>query len=193
MSPCYDLHLENRKPSFLQALQLTVRHQNTKFSNKMFGGLEDIIWTNTDILTLDCKLDLECSYPIFFQKTLWLLMMYHQTKFSCQGNNTSQDVAERVIVWSQEPWLWPWREDSKQLLISTWHSGSWCYITIPSLARKCSAFQTISSTQTLTSIFNLCCDLDLEHSHPIFPQNTPVYDAVLSIQLWLQIDQQFRR
>ena len=36
----------------------------------MFGSLEDIIWTNIDILTLHCDLELECSYPTFLQDTL---------------------------------------------------------------------------------------------------------------------------
>ena len=36
----------------------------------MFGSLEDNIWTNTDILTLHCDLDLECSNSIFSQDTL---------------------------------------------------------------------------------------------------------------------------
>ena len=47
--------------------------------------------------------------------------------------------------------------------------------------------------QTFTDISNLCCDLDLESSHPIFQQDTLAYDAVLSNQVWLQTDQQFRR
>ena len=38
----------------------------------------------------------------------------------------------------------------------------------------------ISSGQTFTNIFNLRCDLDLELGHPIFPQDTPACDAVLS-------------
>ena len=37
------------------------------------------------------------------------------------------------------------------------------------------------------------CDLDLEHSNPIFQQDTLTYDAVLSNQVWLQTDQQFRK
>ena len=45
-------------------------HHNTKFGNQIFGGLEDIIRTNIDILTLHCDLDLECSNPIFPQDTL---------------------------------------------------------------------------------------------------------------------------
>ena len=51
----------------------------------------------------------------------------------------------------------------------------------------------IPSGQTFTDIFNLRCDSDLEHSNPIFPQNTLAYDGVLSNQVWLQMDQQFRR
>ena len=37
------------------------------------------------------------------------------------------------------------------------------------------------------------CDLDLKHSNPILQQKTPAYDAVLSNQVWLQTDQEFRR
>ena len=80
-------------------------------------------------------------------------------------------------------------EDRKQIY-STWHSDSWCCITIPNLVKKCSLIQKISSGQTFTDIFYLCCDLDL---NPIFPQDTPAYDAVLSNQVWLQRNQHFRR
>ena len=33
-------------------LRLMILHLNTKFVNKMFVNIEDVIWTNTDILTL---------------------------------------------------------------------------------------------------------------------------------------------
>ena len=97
MSPCYNLDLENSKPNFVHALQLMVRHHNIKFGYKMLGSSEDIIWTNTDILTLHCDLNPEYSYPFFFHKTLWFMMMYHQTKFGCQGTNSSESIVERVI------------------------------------------------------------------------------------------------
>ena len=45
-------------------------HHNTKFGTKMFLSLEDIIWTNTDILTLYCDLDLKNSKPSFLHDTL---------------------------------------------------------------------------------------------------------------------------
>ena len=68
---------------------LMMQHNNTKFGDITFGGLEDIIWTNIDILTLRCDLDLECSNPLFFcfvYKTLLLMMMYQQTKFGLLKN-----------------------------------------------------------------------------------------------------------
>ena len=58
---------------------------------------------------------------------------------------------------------------------------------------KMSAVRKISSEQTFTDILNLCCDLYLDHSNPIFPQDTPVYDAILSNQVWLQTGQPIRR
>ena len=54
--------------------------------------------------------------------------------------------------------------------------------------------EKISSGQTFTDILNLCCDLDLEYSNPIFQQDNPAYDVVvLSNQVWLQMDKQVRR
>ena len=75
---------------------------------------------------------------------------------------------------------------------SAWHSGSWCCIAIPNLVTKCSGIQKISSRQTYTNILNLCCDLDPERSTPLFLQDTLAYETVLSNQVWLQADQQFR-
>ena len=63
------LILKTATQSFCTALRLIMIHHNTKFGNKMLGDLENIIWTNTEILTLHCDLDLECSYPVFF--SIW--------------------------------------------------------------------------------------------------------------------------
>ena len=57
---------------------------------------------------------------------------------------------------------------------------------------KCSVDQKIPSRQTFTDILNLCCDIDLERNNPIFAQDAPAYDVVLTNQVWLQTDQQFR-
>ena len=53
--------------------------------------------------------------------------------------------------------------------------------------------QKLSSRQVFTNIFNLLCDLDLECSNPIFPHDTPAYNTLLSNQVWMQKDQQYRR
>ena len=45
-------------------------NHNTKFENKMFDGLEAIIWTNINILTLRNDLDPEFSNPFFSLGTL---------------------------------------------------------------------------------------------------------------------------
>ena len=70
-------------------------HHNTKFGDKMFVGLEDIICTNTDILIL-CDLDLDCSNPIF-HRTLWLKMVRHNTKFGNKMFCGSEDIIQTNI------------------------------------------------------------------------------------------------
>ena len=85
---------------------------------------------------------------IFFHKTLWLIMMYQQTKLGWQGISSSEDTVERVIFWSYEPSLWPR------------HSASWCCITIPSLVTNCSTILKIPSRQTFTDSLNLHFDLN---------------------------------
>ena len=75
-------------------------HYNTKFGNKMFGGLEDI-WTNMNILGLRSDLNPESSKKkVFFHRTLWLMMMYHPTKFGCQGINSLANIVESVMFCS---------------------------------------------------------------------------------------------
>ena len=54
--------------SFCLILMLTMMHHNTKFGNKMFGNLEAIIWTNIEILTICCDLDVEHNNPFFFSE-----------------------------------------------------------------------------------------------------------------------------
>ena len=55
-------------------------------------------------------------------------------------------------------------------------------INTPSLVTKCSVVQKISSGQTFTNILTLCCDLDLECSNAIFPQDTPAYGVYYQIK-----------
>ena len=107
--------------------------------------------------------------------------------------DSSEYIVERLIFWSYQPllWPWPWRQQktkTKKLFFFTWHSGSWCCITIPSLVTKYSVVQNILSEQTFIVVLNLCCGLDFERSNLIFPQDTLAYDTILSDQVWLQTE-----
>ena len=140
----------------------------------------------------------------FFYRTLWLMMQYYQTRDTraydavlsnqvwLQTDQQFRRYIRNYILTIYKPlqWLWHWTQWTN---ISAWHSGLWCCITILGLVTKCPAVQKVLSRQTFTNILNLHCDLDLERSNPIFPQDTPAYDVVLSYQVWLQMDQKFRR
>ena len=145
----------------------------------------------TDILNLRCDLDLKRSNPIFFHRTLRLITLLSNQVW-LQTDQQFKRYNRIVIFWLYKlsPWPWHWTEWTN---FSAWHSGSQCCITTPGLETKYLAVQKISTGKTFTNILSLRCDLDLERSNPIFPQDTPAYDGVLSNQVWLQMDQHFRR
>ena len=160
-------------------LQLIMMHHNTEFGNTMFGSIENIIWINIDILTLRCDLDLEGNNPLFPQDALaynnissdqvWLLKNQQFRRYSSQSNV--------LIIWALAVTL---TLKTANNFCFTWHSGSFCCcVTIPRLVTKCFVVHKISSGQIFTDILNLRCDLDLERSNPILPQDTVTYNAVL--------------
>ena len=160
------------------ALQLIMMHHNTEFGNKMFGGLDNIIWINIDSLILGCDLDLEGNNPLFPQDALaydnlsldqvWLPKNQQFRRYSSQSNV--------LIIWALAVTL---TLKTANNFCFAWHSGSFCSITIPCLVTKCFVVHKISSGQIFNDILNLRCDLDLERSNPILPQDTLAYNAVL--------------
>ena len=71
MSSCSDLDFENNKSIFLHDTPTHNDASQHQVWKQMFGGLEDIIWTNINILNLRCDHESECSNPfIFSQDTL---------------------------------------------------------------------------------------------------------------------------
>ena len=119
---------------------------------------------------------------------IWALAVTLTLKIATTTKNFHMTLAHDAA----SPSLWPWHW-TQGTNFSAWHSGLWCCITVPGLVTKYSVVQKISSGQTFINISNLCCDLDLERSSPIFQQDTLAYDVVLLNQVWLQTDQQFRR
>ena len=158
---------------FCRTLQLIMMHHNTKFGNKMLGGLENISWTNINILTLTVTLTLNAVIFFFLHHTLaydnvssdqvWLPRNQQFRKYSSKSYVDHMSLRCDLDL-----------EDSTQKTKnkSAWYSGSWCSITILNLVTKCYVIQKISSGQTFTDILNICRDLDLERSNPIFPQDT---------------------
>ena len=63
-------------------LWLMMMHHNIKFGNQMFGGLEDIIWTNIDMNTVIQS----------FHMALWFIIMYYQIKFGSKRISSSEDI-----------------------------------------------------------------------------------------------------
>ena len=88
-------------------LWLIMIHHNAKFGNKMFGGLEDIIWTNSNIVTIRCDLDPECSNPIFFTGVRWCFEPSQPQRITSGLLFTwapTHNDASQYQVWKQNVW-----------------------------------------------------------------------------------------
>ena len=99
-----------------------ISNHNTDFGSKMFGGLENIIWINIDILTLRCDLDFACNNPIFSQDALaydnlsseyvWLPKNQQFRRYSSQSNNLiicalAVTLTLKAIIHIFHKTLWP--------------------------------------------------------------------------------------
>ena len=71
------------------------------------------------------------------------MMMYHPIKFGCKQIDSSADMVETVIFDQMSSNSDPELEDSKPIFLHD--TGSWCYITIPSLVTEGSAGEEVSS------------------------------------------------
>ena len=80
-------------------------------------------WTFAVTLTLNAVIP-------FFHRTLWLMVLYYQTKFGCKLTCSLEDTTEIVIVLLYKPLPLPWHW-TQWTNFSAWHSGLWCCITIP--------------------------------------------------------------
>ena len=159
------LKIANR--SFCMTVWLIMVHHKTKFGNKKLGSLEDIIWTNINILTLTATVTLNAGTNPFFSQDI----LAHDNVSSDQVRLPRKQQFMRkshiLIIWILTVTL-TLKIATTTTQNSARHSGSWCCIIIPNLLTKCSVIQKISSEQTFNDILNLRCDLDLKRSNPIF-------------------------
>ena len=144
----------------------------------------------------------------FLHKTLWLMIMYHQTKFLRKRISSSEDIVETVTSWSMSPCCDLDLEDSKPY-------EPCCDLDLedskPIFCMAIPAYDNVSPYQVWLQnswrlrrshvdkhikIFwtPLCCDLDLECTNPfLLWQDTLDYNDVPLDQVWLAKIQQFWR
>ena len=167
MSPQCDLDLEDSKPVFLHdtlahdyASPYQVWLQKVQQVRKCHPDEHSLkFWTfSVDHFALAYNRAIQS-----FHKTIQLMMMCHQTKFSCKRIRSSEDTLEShiLIIWSFTVTLKTANQSS------AWHPGLWWCITIPSLVTKGSAVEGILSRWTFTGILNIFCDIDLDHNRAI--------------------------
>ena len=130
----HDLDLADSKPAFLHD---TLAHDDSSpyqvwlLKVSSWGNILSR-WTFAGYFNLYCDFDLDHNSAIWsFHKTIQLMMMCYQTKFSFK-RSAVQNIYQNVIFWfndhSLESWLWRQQSDHFE-----WHYGSlWC-TTIPRL------------------------------------------------------------
>ena len=181
--------LKTAHKSFCMTLRLMMMHHNTKFGKNLFGGLKDIVWTNINNSTLHCDIDPKCSNPdgFFFTRRsgLWWYIIRLIWLPKNQLFGWCSRKSHILTIWALVVTLT--LTIANNFCVCAWHYGSWCCITMPSLVTKCSVVQKISSN------IHWHFELLLLPWNTILKQVTPTYDDVLSNQVWLQTDQQFRR
>ena len=115
MSPHFDPELEESKPIFLHD---TLAHDVAspyQVGYRWFSSWGDIVQMNIHWNSdLSVTLTLTTRGIQSFHKTIHLMMMYHQTEFSCKR------------IGSSDLWPWSWRQQTN---LFQRQSGSYCRIT----------------------------------------------------------------
>ena len=170
-------------------------HHYTKFGYRRFSSWGDIVQMNIHWNSeLFCDFDLDHNRANqSFHKTIHLMMICHQTKFSCKKISSSADMVETVTFDQTSPHCDPELQDRKPIFL---HDTLVHDVTSPYQVwlQKGWAVEEILSKWTFTGILKLSVTLTLtttEQSN-LFTQDNPPYDDVPSNQVYLEKDQQFR-
>ena len=144
MSPRCDLELEDSKPIFLldtlandDASPYQVWLQNVQQLRRYRPEEHSLKFWTFPVALLDHNRPIQSLH-----KTIQLMMMCHQTTFSCKRISSSDDRKSYFVYTT-------WR---RQTNLFEGHSRSWWCNTKPSLVIKGSAVQKISSGQTFIDL-----------------------------------------
>ena len=95
------LTVKTANQSLRKIIWLKMMHHHNKFVCKRYSDSDGMIWTNIhNILKFCYELGREHLTIQFLNKTLWLTIMYDQTKFSSRSISCWEDVLETIIFWS---------------------------------------------------------------------------------------------
>ena len=168
--------------SFCMTLWLMIMHNNTKFGNQLFGGLEDIIWTNMGILTFHCDLDLECSNPLFFCSFSYGTLAYDDVSSDhvwLPKNQQFNRYNRKVIFWAYRPLLQPWLWKRQTIFFSRMTLWLMMLHHHTKFGNK-----MFSGSKDIRTTIHWQFESSLwQWPYPIFPQYNLAYDAVLSNQV----------
>ena len=142
-------------------------HHHTKFGYRR-SAAEEISsrWTFTGILNLFCDLDLDHNRAIqSFHKTIHLMKICHQTKFTCKRTSSQDDILKGYILI-----IWPF---TVTLTLKTANQSFWKTIWLIMMHHRTTfgskRFRDLEHI-IWTNIhwhFEIFCDLDLEYNNPI--------------------------
>ena len=170
-------------------------HHRTK-SGYRRSAAEEISsrWTFTGILNFFCDLDLDHNRAIHsFRKTITLMMMNHQTKFSCQRISGADNVSKShiLIILSL----------TVTLTLKTANQSFWKTIWLIMLHQHTKFGSKRLSVPEDTIWTNIHWNFEIlmwpwprtQQSNFSIKHSGLWYDNVLSNQVWWQTDEQFKR
>ena len=120
------LTLKTANQCFWKTVWLMVMHYRTEFGSIRFSISEDSISRDKQSLTfLNCAVNLTLNTTIqFLHKTLWLMIMYYETKFCSKRISNLEDNSTKLSYFDHtSPYCDLDLENSKQLFFA-WHSSS---------------------------------------------------------------------
>ena len=170
MCPHCHPELQDSKPIFLHETWPMMLYHNTKFGYIRFSAEKmSSRWTFTEKLNLFCDLDLDHNRAIqSFHKTIHLMMMYHQTKFSCKKISSSDHMlkSDILIILSLTVTL-TLKTANQSFRKTIWLIMMHHHTKFGTKSKRFSNSENI--IWTFINIVKFCCDLDLEHNNPISP------------------------
>ena len=128
----------------------------------------------------------------FLHKTLWLMIIYYQTKVLWQKDQQFRRCSTNLSYFDHtSPCRDLYLENSNRLFFCMTLQLIMMHHNTEFGNKMCGGLENIIWINI--DILTLRCDLDHEGNNPLFPQDALAYNNLSSDQVWLPKNQQFRR